>query len=140
MIEEEYMRVVVAPYWCNGNPLLWETRTLFGQRVGIADFAREAKVGKFNLSWWLLDCPTPPRRAETYQLAPLQWAYRVAPTLKLNGKPLDEVAAMMSLPAFNARMCRLLDSLSPDGVRMLTAYEVTPQTLRRLASRGNQAA
>lgn len=140
MTEEEYMRVVVAPYWCRGDPLLWETRTVFGQKVGIADLARDAKVGKFNLCWWLLDLPYPPQLPETYRLAPLQWALRTAPTLRLNGKTFEEMAAIMSLPTFNNRISRMLDRLQPENLLLLSAYGVTPQTLRHLASRGNQAA
>lgn len=140
MNEEEYMRVVMAPYWCRGDPLLWETRNAFGHRIGIADLAREGKIGKFNLCWWLLDCPSPPRSADTYKRAPLLWALDVAPTLTLNSKSLVDIAAMMPLDAFNARINRLLDNLPPEGVQIVSAYGVTPQVLRRLCSRGNQAA
>lgn len=131
----EFRRIIERPHWCAGSPLDWETRDMFGARVGIADLARNAEVGKFNLAWWLLALDDPPSSAEVYRAAPLGWAIVHAPTLTLSRAKLTDIAAVTPLPKFNERMLRLLDNLPAEGHQMLAGYGVNSALLRKLAER-----
>lgn len=131
----EFRRIIEHPYWCEGDPLLWETRDTAGMRVGIADLALQGEVGKFNLAWWLLATDDPPTSAAVYRAAPLGWAIALAPTLTLSKVRLTDIAAVMPLKEFNKRILRLLDNLPLEGHHMLAGYGVNSALLRRVAER-----
>jgi hypothetical protein len=93
---EDFRKQVVHPYWCAGSPLAWETPN----KVGIAFFAAEQKVGMFNICWWVVGRANPPLLDDVYKRANLWWAIKEAPTIKINGCTLDHHAAMRTRRGF----------------------------------------
>lgn len=88
-------RSMVAPYWCQGSPLEWHSG-----EVGIAHLAMNGRVGTFNLSWWLLDRLTPPL-SQAYREINHSWVHFYAPSVKINGRTLEEHAALSTLGQWN---------------------------------------
>jgi hypothetical protein len=79
---EEFLARVVNPHWVH-DPLSWQV-----DKLGIAHFAMDGKVGLFNLSWWLLDLPAPPKTAKGYE------AIMNSANVRVGNKELLTVASM----------------------------------------------
>lgn len=87
-----FMRTAIQPYWCEGSPLAWQV-----EGVGIARFAEQGCVGKFNLAWWLLGRAKPPRHLDVYQTLNLGWVLMTAPASVVAGRTLVEHASYCTL-------------------------------------------
>lgn len=105
MLTGETRRRVVHPYWVY-DPLLWETRT-----EGIANFAREGKVGMFNLCWWVLGQTEPSTVVYAGNLR-LMWCILDAPKIRVRGKPLLDITAMLTERQFN-QIARGMTNVGP---------------------------
>lgn len=88
-----FRRIVVTPYWCEGSPLAWSVDA----QIGIAHFALNGDVGKFNLSWWLLNRKAPPLDARVYETTPIQWVILKAPGIRFGPDSLTDIAARATL-------------------------------------------
>lgn len=87
-----FRRTAVEPWWCGGSPLVWQA-----SNTGLAHYAMQCKVGKFNLSWWLLGHTQPPQDAEAYRQINHAWVNFVAPTVWVGEQTLVDIAAMRPL-------------------------------------------
>lgn len=108
MTEEGFRRAVLTPYWCSGSPLAWVTP----EGVEIAQMARDGKVGKFNLCWWLLNRQEPPP-ASVYKNTNLLWAIVVADRVMVQGRSLEHHASMLTQRDFQQLLRDAGPSLRP---------------------------
>lgn len=93
-----FRQAVVAPHWCEGSPLAWVTP----HRFGIAHFARDGRVGLFNLAWLVVGHRTPPKDDMAYANAPVMWVIKQAPSIMYKGRTLEDHAALHTLQSFKA--------------------------------------
>lgn len=106
-MNEDIRRTLLHPYWVR-DPLKWEVPSA---NVGIAFFAREGRVGMFNLALLMVDTPEPPPSI-VYSQRPLSWIIRYSSTVKIGPRTLEAHASYLELPDF----CYLLNS-HPDTMR-----------------------
>lgn len=125
-----FRRIVVEPYWCEGSPLLWHAE---GGAPGISFFAREGKVGHFNLAWWLLASRTPPQDEKSYRDCPILWVILHAAQLKVGPHQLTEMASWMTQREWEQW---LLSYTTARGAAALEAHGVTyPYLLSKISNR-----
>lgn len=125
MSYETFRHRVLHPWW-TPHPLVWT----LPNAPGISAFALDGKVGLFNLCWWLLDSPRPPGPA-AYKAAGLNWAILTAPTLKLHGVTLTELASFKTQAEFSEL---LLNASRRSG--KFEQHGVTWERLTSLAFKG----
>lgn len=110
---QRFYRQLVHPYWVF-NPFVYRTSAGFG----IAHFAAQLEVGKFNLAWLVISPDKDPNDIKTYQESPLRWAFVTARGARVRGRSLIEHASVLTLPEFKSLM---LDNRS--SVERQIAYE-----------------
>lgn len=115
MTEEQYMHVLSNPYWCKGSPLDWQA-----DGVGLAYFARNGQVGRFNLCYLMMQRNHPPRSGEAYRQANLQWVIMLAGGTNIRwsvgsrtySQSIEHCAAMMTLRDFSNLILPLTENRS----------------------------
>lgn len=117
-----FRRILVEPYWCEGDPLRWEI-----DGVGIAHFARTLRPGMFNLAWWLLQRREPPQDASVYRNTPLHWVIVRSPKVMLTPiYSMPAVASFLTLEQWR----ELLRKLDLAKYPQIDGYGVTREMMR----------